>query len=315
MFCFWKKKKNVQSDALVRSHPGTENHPSVGLKLPVKTNLGALRADTVSLLRSMEFSDNKEQRTAKPDKKPAGAAPPESQTQSAKRYNLETKSQELMSQLPEKIKSLLPDTDHYCLLKYYSGDTAFVEYAEKAGAVQEVFMRSYHPFISQFTTDMAHSADSLLQYIGYSPYKFQVYDSVLVVELIAGYWQASYEETPEYMTFNEWCQESQHDGAGHHSKRWVLCRAQSAETQFPLCQEKEGDARVVPPCRGYWLEGEHCFVVDPWNIPGVFEFYYRWEYSKSYNSASEISEIGDPHLNDEKWKSPLSLYMQKPRRE
>ena len=312
MFCFWKKKKNVQSDALVRSHPGTENRPSVGLKPPVKTNLGAPRADTVSLLRSMEFSDNKDQRTAKPDKKTTGAAPPESQTQSDKKDNLETKSKELISQLPEELKRLLPDTDQYYLREYHAGDL-FVEYYAKNK--EKAFISSYHPFICRYAKDLAHSASLLLQYMRYPPYCFKVYDSVLIVRLHTPYWVADYAETPEYMVYDEWRQESQHDGGGSCDIQWVLCKAKVAEQPFSIPPGEETTARALPPCRSFWFDDKRCFVVDPWDVSGVFEFYYRWEYSESYNSASEISEIGDPNLQGGKWKRPLSLYMQNPRRQ
>ena len=50
----------------------------------------------------------------------------------------------------------------------------------------------------------------------------------------------------------------------------------------------------MPDCRGFWTENEHVYLVDPWGVSGIFEYYCHVEEQRDYDSDNEIWDVGVP---------------------
>ena len=48
----------------------------------------------------------------------------------------------------------------------------------------------------------------------------------------------------------------------------------------------------IPACKGYWFEDKHLYLVDPWGLSGIFEYYYRKTECRDYDSAERCWEMG-----------------------
>lgn len=216
--------------------------------------------------------------------------------------DFELESRELLSQLPEELRVFLPDTDKFLLRKFETGGTPFVSYTARIEHAtkgeddrrcrREVFLKSQHPFLGQYMDDPAQSVEDLLAYLIYSPSYFKASAFKLEVQLDSGYWDSIFVETADSLAYNERSQESYHDGGGSHSFIWTLYKTEKAEPELPLLHDEEYKQLRMPPCKGFWIKDDRCYIVDPWSIPGVFELYMRSRYLDWYGGEEEVHELG-----------------------
>ena len=133
------------------------------------------------------------------------------------------------------------------------------------------------------------------------PSDYEVSEGTLCVKLDSGYHYSSYKETQNYFCYRNSYSESYHDGGGSGLKEWYIYAASGVECRTELAEEigyKEFALLPgfihLPYCRGFWTENEHVYLVDPWGLSGVFEYYCHAEEQRDYDSENEIWDVGVP---------------------
>ncbi len=227
--------------------------------------------------------------------------------------------------LREDMRKLLPDPEEIENIKYKTGDSCacrlweftfpqakargdcisyrarYVRGSNQLDRQTEiVFAASHHPFIERFSGDPARCAGKMARFFSYRPMYYELFRDMLFVSFGSGYVESGFLETRDCVGYRQSYSESYHDGGGSGSDTWFLWPAK-AEIG---ANELFGDSVVnhanvpntkgikVPECKGYWFEGERLFVVDPWDIPGVFEFYYAVSEQYDWDSETENWSIG-----------------------
>ena len=164
-----------------------------------------------------------------------------------------------------------------------------------------VFAASYHPFIGRFSCDPVRCAEKMAQFFPYRPFYYELFRGNLFVSFASGYHNCGFLETQEYVGYEEWYTESSHDGGGSGSNTWRLWPAKVEIGANELFQDNVANHVSLPSyrhgihfpeCKGYWFKGEHLYVVDPWDIPGVFEFFMAESYERDWASETEHWSIG-----------------------
>lgn len=175
-------------------------------------------------------------------------------------------------------------------------------YKEKEKNTRSIFIESFHPFIQIHTNNISGCAENILNEFCFKPASYEITADTLNVELDSGYYNAGYEETVDFICYKESYQESYHDGGGSGSKRWciyaaptVVCKAElSEEIVFQPCPALPSFVHL-PHCRGYWEENGHVYLVDPFGLSGIFEYYCHAKECSDYASNEEVWEIGVPY--------------------
>ena len=155
-----------------------------------------------------------------------------------------------------------------------------------------VFGQSFHPFISKYTSNSRECAQNMLKNFSYSPYNFEVSQEILRVSFDSGYYNTGYIETHDYMKYEESYHESYHDGGGSGYSEWYLYAAPGKNAPQELLGKRYFGWCTIPECKGYWFEDDHLYLVEPWEIPGIFEFYYGSVVCPDYGSDDICREIG-----------------------
>lgn len=175
-------------------------------------------------------------------------------------------------------------------------------YDEEEKNTRSLFVESFHPFIQIHTNNIAGCAENILSEFSFKPDLYEITADNLNVQLASGYYDVGYEETVDFIRYKESYQESTHDGGGSGSKRWciyaaptVVCKAKlSEEIAFQSYPELPGFVHL-PHCRGHWEENGHVYLVDPWGLSGIFEYYCHAEECRDYASDNKVWEIGVPY--------------------
>ena len=182
-------------------------------------------------------------------------------------------------------------------------DTDVIRYhVKKSENAKSVFAEAFHPFVQKYSNDIVKCAEHIINEICFAPYSFTITADELYVVMDSGYYDAKYRETIDFISYQESYSESYHDGGGSGSTSWWVYAALDVECKAELTDEiglKKCPALPrsvhLPYCRGYWEENGHVYLVDPWGLTGVFEYYCevmeRWDYA----SEEEIWKIGVPY--------------------
>ena len=200
----------------------------------------------------------------------------------------------------------------FCMIMYsHEESEKFIQYKgistpglsddEKRAECIHLFADSYHPFFSRYTNDIVGCMEAMLMYQSELPSVYEVSEGTLCVELDSGYHNSSYKETQNYFCYRNSYSESYHDGGGSGLKEWYIYAASGVECRTELAEEigyKEFALLPgfihLPYCRGFWTENEHVYLVDPWGLSGVFEYYCHAEEQQYYDTENEIWDVGVP---------------------
>lgn len=220
--------------------------------------------------------------------------------------------------LPEKKMIQIIDVrdDSYkggdCLGLHQLPAGAYVEYNasneylkhEKIGYSEmyhKLFAESSHPFLQKYSSNPRHCAEILSHYFGRPSHRFAVSHNMFLTVFDMGSDRNSYKETSNYITYRRISQESYYDGGGSYSEEWYLYAAKVSKCKAELTDTigyKHFSALPqwvsLPDCRGFWTEEGHVYVVDPWDMCGIFEFYCHTE-EKELDKEANILDIGMPY--------------------
>ena len=177
-----------------------------------------------------------------------------------------------------------------------------VSYAEERKYYIGLFADAIHPFFRRYTNDIAGCAENIVGNSSELPSLYEITDGTLNVELDSGYRHAGYQETSEYFRYNAMYHESYHDGGGSGFREWYVYAASITECKAELSDEiGYKDFRALPGfislpyCRGFWTEGGHVYLIDPWGVSGIFEYYCYAEEQRDYDSDKKIWNVGVPY--------------------
>ena len=157
------------------------------------------------------------------------------------------------------------------------------------------FSEAVHPFIqSSAPADAGHCAEALSDYIRYSPKVFTVFkDRLEIVYSAQFYGSAYYSESANSVQLYAGTTDSYHDGGGSYGFVWSARGTLGMTPPKELHHEQRPMSRItMPPCKGYWLENGSCYLLEPWDMPGVFEFYIRNTEKSSNDSEENVQQIG-----------------------
>ena len=115
---------------------------------------------------------------------------------------------------------------------------------------------------------------------------------MLIVDFDSGSVNVLLLETLDYIKYVFRNQESYHDGGGSSSEVWYVYPAPIDDYPQELLHDREYDHIRIPRCQGFWIENGHLYLVEPWDIPGVFEYYYKEKNRYYSESPTEIREVG-----------------------
>lgn len=225
--------------------------------------------------------------------------------------------------LPQKLVPYLPDADTIEIMSYGNDKTSygtrrdmiafrfpagkpFIKYrpfiyAEqktdvKINCAYRVFENSYHPFLRQYTENVAACSKKILSShpIGaYRPSSFGITEDALWVDMYGRI--TGYKETQDYIGYMDRYQDSIHDGGDSGSEELYLYAAPGKE---PIQELSHGTNNrylawcTLPECKGYWIEKQHLYLVEPWGLSGVFEYFYRITVKRGGSSDITVREIG-----------------------
>lgn len=186
-------------------------------------------------------------------------------------------------------------------IQYCGKSIPEMSYDKKHAERINLYADSFHPFFSQFTNDVTDCIKKMLMHASYLPSLYEVSNGTLCVNLDSGYHTSGYKETSEYFCYRDSYQESTHDGGGSGLEKWYIYPAETVVCKTELTEEigyKNFSSlpRFVhlPYCRGFWTENEHVYLVDPWGLSGIFEYFCHAEEQSDYNSDNKIWDIGVP---------------------
>ena len=236
-----------------------------------------------------------------------------------KKYNINLTDKELEKMknisLPQRLVLHLPDAETIVITSYGNGENSFgVRYSlgDKYSFRGEsfiqyhplersydyacsVFGNSFHPFFQEFTENEKICSENMLKDFPENinrPEYFEISEDTLFVDMGGGYYKTAYQETSNYIKYRESCRESAHDGGGYCSKEWFLYAASGKKAKQELSQKRVLNEISLPTCKGYWIEEEHLYLVEPWELPGVFEYYCCKTECRDYDSDEMVWEVG-----------------------
>ena len=163
---------------------------------------------------------------------------------------------------------------------------------------RSLFAGAFHAFIQRFSDDTASCAEKLEHYLVFKPYLFDISGDTLLVSFDSGYHRTGYEETASHIRYEESYSESYHDGGDSVSKEWRLTASSADPAGRELLHGSPEERIRLPENRGYWIENGHLYLAEPWGMTGVFEFYYRLEVERGYDSYITTWEAGTDRTED-----------------
>lgn len=157
---------------------------------------------------------------------------------------------------------------------------------------KERFAEAFHPFIeASAPANIGHCTEQLSYYIPARPDVFTLFRDRLEI----GCFSKDYSESADSIQVYGGETYSYHDGGGGSSEVWTVRRAPGMTPPKELRHEERPMSRIaMPSCKGYWLENGRCYLLEPWDMPGVFEFYSCDRYQASYDSEENVQQIGTP---------------------
>lgn len=232
--------------------------------------------------------------------------------------------------LPKELAAVLPNPDRIIITSFSSAGNTFgtrkrfgfgmngmndiykaqnfIQYRckQSKNSVQaqnctSLFADSFHPFVQRYANDISGCVENILHSIMYTPISYELTDGILNVCLDSGYQETYYQETSEYIRYNDRYQESFHDGGGNGFEEWYVYAASITEYKTEISDVigyKHFSALPsvsLPYCRGFWTEDGHVYLVDPWGLSGIFEFYYYSEGRPDAFSEEKIENVGTPY--------------------
>ena len=232
--------------------------------------------------------------------------------------------------LPKELAALLPNPDRIIITSFSSAGNTFgtrmrfgfgmngmndiykaqnfIQYrckrsknSEQAQNCTSLFADSFHPFVQRYANDISGCVENILHSIMYTPISYELTDGILNAYLDSGYHETYYQETSEYIRFNDRYQESFHDGGGNGFEEWYVYAASITEYKTEISDVigykhfSAWPSASLPYCRGFWTEDGHVYLVDPWGLSGIFEFYHYSEGRPDAFSEEEIEIVGTPY--------------------
>ena len=209
------------------------------------------------------------------------------------------KTDELMDRVPDFIPAdkIERGYDSDSILRYLRYDYSCLGHYKTLDYINAfcytLFRKSFHPFFGEME-DRGSKIELLLRYLThFVPDFFTVYKDRLTVRFDSGYYHTVYEETQDGVFFDEFYQESYHDGAGHGKRKIVFLHAPAVEIPAEVKNGNNVMELKLPQNSGFWQEDDNRFyVIAPLGMPGVFEMYIWDEYQHWHDSDVIIKEIG-----------------------
>ena len=171
-------------------------------------------------------------------------------------------------------------------------------YIEGVKIAKLTFLKSIHPFLRLYTSDIISCAEKLYNILN-TLGRVGITNDIMQAEftdngICDNNW---YIETPDYIKYETSYMESYHDGGGCGSEEWWLYGTTDISIGQELQQGKYLDNGIVegfqlPEHNGYWIEDEHCYIVNPFGLPGIFEYYCKIIDQYDYESSEKVFEIG-----------------------
>lgn len=235
------------------------------------------------------------------------------------KYNINLTDKELeklkIISLPQRLVPHLPDAETIVITGYgneensfglryrFGGNTlleqkSFIQYHPLKRSYDDacsVFANSLHPFFRKFTENEVICSENMLKDLSANinePEYFEISDDALFVDMGGGCDTIGYQETSNYIKYMRRYQESYHDGGGYGSTEWFLYAALGKEAKQELSQKRVLNEIYLPACKGYWIEEEHLYLVEPWGLSGVFEYYCCKTECRDYDSDEVVWEVG-----------------------
>ena len=84
------------------------------------------------------------------------------------------------------------------------------------------------------------------------------------------------------------------------SKKIIKIRLEVNEINYQLL---ETPYSTLPECKGWWKENNSVYIVEPWGIPGVFEYSYYRSSCDSAESKSSVFKRGTSYYERNKKES------------
>lgn len=285
-----------------------------------KNNMGMLKTDTGNVLKPEQFESlsDTDKETVK-DESENNCPYEYSEGMPPKGFGL-----------PKELAALLPNPDRIIITSFSSAGNTFgtrmrfgfgmngmndiykaqnfIQYrckrsknSEQAQNCTSLFADSFHPFVQRYANDISGCVENILHSIMYTPISYELTDGILNAYLDSGYHETYYQETSEYIRFNDRYQESFHDGGGNGFEEWYVYAASITEYKTEISDVigykhfSAWPSASLPYCRGFWTEDGHVYLVDPWGLSGIFEFYHYSEGRPDAFSEEEIEIVGTPY--------------------
>ena len=224
----------------------------------------------------------------------------------------EPDSEEINPPLPPELAPYVPNIDSIEITSWGTADSsagkhrndidgegAYIRYECAYEMQNRVFSHSFHPFIEKTSNETIACAEKLRGYIMHKTRCFSITKDSLSVSFFF-YGNASYHETKDFIRYQQNEQESSHDGGNYFATEWVIYRTSNIDPPEILLHESHKGKIYMPLCKGYWEKDGHCYLVDPWGMPGIFEFYFYSQRGPGYFDPEITTEtIGvDYNEND-----------------
>ena len=199
-----------------------------------KNNMGMLKTDTGNVLKPEQFESlsDTDKETVKDE------------SENNRPYEYSEGMPSKGFGLPKELAAVLPNPDRIIITSFSSAGNTFgtrmrfgfgmngmndiykaqnfIQYrckrsknSEQAQNCTSLFADSFHPFVQRYANDISGSVENILHSIMYTPISYELTDGILNVCLDSGYQETYYQETSEYIRFNDRYQESFHDGGGN----------------------------------------------------------------------------------------------------
>ena len=162
---------------------------------------------------------------------------------------------------------------------------------------KDLFDKVIHPFLNdKYPIAMTNAfydhkiLDEIERFISPRPYWYTVKKDLLKVDFDEGYHDVSYTETRSAIEYGYSYQESTHDGGDSGGHKWILRKpdAWSGEISDSLCQDKRYKKIELPSHKGYWIsEDGRCYMLEPFSMPGVYEFFASYWYHDPWDSEED----------------------------
>lgn len=122
--------------------------------------------------------------------------------------------------------------------------------------------------------DPQHSAELFLEYfMQQGQFRYALWVAYLFEDGHIEYYGLNSEglESERELIFRYREQYSYHDGGGGYRETLGIRTLSEDKERYSIPEELQSGGYRVPPCRGYWKEGNTEYCVEPFEMDGVFE--------------------------------------------